>query len=320
MTPPPTDRPESGQRTPLRLVFMGTPDFAVPALAALIEAGHEILCVYSQPPRRSGRGQKERPSPVHAYAAERGIAVRTPASLRDDAEQASFAALDADAAVVIAYGLILPQPILDAPRLGCLNIHASLLPRWRGAAPIQRAILAGDAETGVTIMQMDAGLDTGDMLLSQPVPITSETTASDLHDGLADLGARLIVEALDGLSAGTIDATPQPESGTTYAQKLSRDEGRLDWSQPADYLARTVRAFSPWPGAWFEHDGARIKVLEAYEVTGAGAPGTVLDDTLTIACGAGALRLVTVQRSGKGPVDAAAFLRGYDLPAGTVLP
>lgn len=319
MTPPPTSRADNGQRTPLRLVFMGTPDFAVPALAALIDAGHEILCAYSQPPRRAGRGQKERPSPVHTYAAENGIMVRTPKTLRDDAAQAEFDALGADAAVVIAYGLILPQAILDAPRLGCLNIHASLLPRWRGAAPIQRTILAGDEETGVTIMQMDAGLDTGDMLLSRSVPITAETTASDLHDGLAALGAELIVDALGRLNAGTLRGAPQPETGTTYAQKLSRDEGRLDWTQPAAYLARTVRAFSPWPGAWFEHDGARIKVLKAHETASVADPGTILDSELTIACGDGALRLVTVQRSGKGPTDAAAFLRGYDLPAGTVL-
>lgn len=320
MTPPPTNQANSNPRAPMRLVFMGTPDFAVPALAALIEAGHDIICVYSQPPRRAGRGQKERPSPVHAYAEDHGIEARTPVSLRDEAEQARFDKLGADAAVVIAYGLILPQAILDAPRLGCLNIHASLLPRWRGAAPIQRAILAGDSETGVTIMQMDAGLDTGAMLLSRAVPITDETTASTLHDALAALGSELIVEALDGLNAGGIAATPQPESGTSYAKKLSREEGKLDWTRPAAYLARTVRAFSPWPGAWFEHDGARIKVLEARVEEGSGSPGTVLDNRLNIACSDGALRLLTVQRSGKGPVAAAAFLNGYDLPTGTVLP
>lgn len=298
---------------------MGTPDFAVPALEALIAAGHEMRCVYSQPPRRAGRGQKERPSPVHAVAAERGIEVRTPTSLRDPAVQAAFAALDTEAAVVAAYGLILPQAVLDAPRLGCLNIHASLLPRWRGAAPIQRAILAGDAETGVTIMQMDAGLDTGAMLLSRSVPISDTATAGDLHDTLAALGAHLIVEALDGLGAGTLTATPQSEDGATYARKLERDEGRLDWSRPAAELARAVRAFSPWPGAWVEHGGARVKVLEAREADGNGSPGTVLDNRLTIACGGGALRLLKVQRPGKGPVDADAFLRGYELPVGTVL-
>ena len=320
MTPPPTNQAYSDSRAPMRLVFMGTPDFAVPALAALVAAGHDIVCVYSQPPRRAGRGQKKRPSPVHAYAEDHGIEVRTPISLREAEEQMRFTQLGADAAVVIAYGLILPQTILDAPRLGCLNIHASLLPRWRGAAPIQRAILAGDTETGVTIMQMDAGLDTGAMLLSQSVPITEETTASDLHDTLAARGADLIVDALDGLNAGNLDATPQPEAGTTYAAKLSRDEGTLDWSQPAAQLARQVRAFSPWPGAWFEHDGNRIKVLAASPTDGAGGPGTVLDNKLTVACGEGALRLLIVQRSGKGPVDATAFLNGYDLPAGTVLP
>jgi len=320
MTPPPTDPASDGQRTPLRLVFMGTPDFAVPALEALIGAGHEIACVYSQPPRRAGRGQKERLSPVHAFAAEHRIDARTPVSLRDDNEREAFGALGVDAAVVVAYGLILPQAILDAPRLGCLNIHASLLPRWRGAAPIQRAILGGDSQTGVTIMQMDAGLDTGDMLLSRTVPITDKTTASDLHDSLASLGAALIVETLDGLNGGTLEATAQRETGATYARKLSREEGKLDWTRPAAYLARTVRAFSPWPGAWFEHDGARIKVLEAHETGGSAEPGTALDGQLTIACGEGALRLVTVQRSGKGAVDAASFLRGYALPAGTVLP
>lgn len=320
MTRPPTDKANNGQRTPLRLVFMGTPEFAVPALMALIDAGHEIACVYSQPPRRAGRGQKKRPSPVHAYAAEHGIDVRTSDSLRDDTEHAAFADFDADAAVVIAYGLILPQAILDAPRLGCLNIHASLLPRWRGAAPIQRAILGGDDQTGVTIMQMDAGLDTGDMLLTGSVPISDKTTASDLHDSLASLGAALIVEALDGLDAGKLVVTPQLENGATYAQKLSRDEGKLDWTRPAAYLARTVRAFSPWPGAWFEHEGARIKVLEAHEADCSAAPGTVLDAQLMIGCGEGALRLTNVQRSGKSAVDAESFLRGYELPAGTVLP
>ena len=319
MTPPPTDRAIGGQRPPSRLVFMGTPDFAVPALAALIEAGHSVVCVYSQPPRRAGRGQKERPTPVHEFAAAHGIEVRTPTSLRDEAEQTAFAALDADAAVVTAYGLILPQAILDAPRFGCLNIHASLLPRWRGAAPIQRAILAGDDETGITITQMDAGLDTGAILSSRTMPITETTTARDLHDALATLGASLIVEALDGLYAGSLDATPQSESGTCYAEKLTRGEGNLDWTQPSAYLARTVRAFSPWPGAWFEHDGARIKVLEARQADGSAEPGTVLDDRLTIACSEGALRLLIVQRSGKGPVDSASFLRGYKFPAGTVL-
>ncbi len=303
----------------LRLAYMGTPDFAVPALAALIDAGHEIACVYSQPPRPAGRGQKERLSPVHAYAESQGIPVRTPVSLRDTAAQEEFAALKLDAAVVAAYGLILPKSVLEAPRLGCFNIHASLLPRWRGAAPIHRAILAGDRESGVTIMQMDEGLDTGDIISAESLPITDETTAEILHDALAALGARMIVDALEDVAAGNARATPQPEDGVCYAKKLSRDEGRFDWSRPAIELARAVRAYTPWPGAWFEHDGKRIKILAAVAVSGSGAPGTILDDRLTIACGDGALQLLTVQRSGRGPMDVQSFLLGYDLPQGTVL-
>ena len=304
----------------LRLAFMGTPDFAVPALRALVDVGHEIACVYSQPPRPAGRGQKERLSPVHAFADAVGIPVRTPKSLRDAAEQEAFAALKLDAAVVAAYGLILPKPVLDAPRLGCFNIHASLLPRWRGAAPIHRAILAGDRESGVTIMRMDEGLDTGATIRAQAVPIDDGTTAESLHDRLAELGAVLIVEALNDVAAGRAVAVPQPEDGVTYAAKLSRDEGRLDWSRSAAELSRAVRAYTPWPGAWFDHGETRIKVLAAEPVAGSGNPGTVLDDRLTIACGDGALRLLRVQRSGKGPVDAESFRRGYDLPRGTVLP
>ncbi|HYH36792.1 MAG TPA: methionyl-tRNA formyltransferase [Azospirillum sp.] len=307
--------------TPLRLVFMGTPDFAVPTLRALIDAGHDLVCVYSQPPRPAGRGQQVQKSPVHRFADERGIPVRTPKTLRTAEAQAEFAGLNADAAVVAAYGLILPQPVLDAPRLGCLNVHGSLLPRWRGAAPIQRAILAGDAETGITIMQMDAGLDTGAMLLKEAVPITGETTASSLHDALADLGARVIVEALDGLAAGRLTAEPQPEDGVTYAAKLTREDGRLDWSKDAAYVERQVRALTPWPGCWFDAAGERIKVLKAELVPSgpAAAPGTVVDDRLTIACNEGAVRLTLVQRPGKAPVDGAAFLRGFALPPGTVL-
>ncbi len=317
---PPTDDTATSRRAPLRLVYMGTPDFAVPALKSLIEAGHQIICVYSQPPRRAGRGQKERPSAVHAFAESHGIPVQTPKSLRDPDAQAAFTALDLDAAVVAAYGLILPPAILDAPRLGCLNIHASLLPRWRGAAPIHRALLAGDAETGITIMQMDEGLDTGDILLASPITISPSMTAADLHDSLSELGGHLVVDALDGLSNKTLEATPQSETGACYAEKLDRSEGRLDWSRPAAHLARAVRAFTPWPGAWFEHGSDRIKVLEACEQAGAATPGTVIDDQLTIACGEGALRLLKIQRSGRGPVDAASFLRGYDLPVGSVLP
>jgi methionyl-tRNA formyltransferase len=305
----------------LRLAFMGTPDFAASSLRALIDAGHDVVCVYSQPPRPAGRGHQVQRSPVQVLAEDRGIPVRTPKSLRNAEAQAEFAALDLDCAVVAAYGLILPQPILDAPRMGCLNIHASLLPRWRGAAPIQRAILAGDAETGVTIMQMDAGLDTGAMLLKDSVPITAETTAGSLHDALAKMGAGLIVQALDGLAEGRLTAEPQPDEGVTYAAKLSRDDGRLDWSQPADFIERQVRALNPWPGVWFDLGSERIKVLAAEPAQSApsAAPGTLLDDTLTVACADGAVRLIRVQRPGKAPVDGAAFLRGFNVTVGSVL-
>ena len=305
----------------LRLIFMGTPDFAVPALAALRDAGHEIAAVYSQPPRPAGRGHAERPSPVQTFAEAHGLPVQTPRTLRDPAAQADFAAFGADAAVVAAYGLILPQAVLDAPRLGCINIHGSLLPRWRGAAPIQRAILAGDDETGITIMQMDAGLDTGPMLLRESVPIGPRTTAGDLHDTLAEIGARLIVEAMKGVAAGSLKAEPQPAEGATYAAKLGRDEGRLDWTRPALELDRRVRALNPWPGTWFAHDDAKIKVLDAVADPAAGGdPGTVLPGGLTIACGEGGLRLLRLQRAGRAPVDAEAFLRGYALAPGTRLP
>ncbi|MFQ5774148.1 MAG: methionyl-tRNA formyltransferase [Kiloniellaceae bacterium] len=308
--------------TPLRLAFMGTPAFAVPSLRALAAAGHEIAAVYTQPPRPAGRGHRPRRSPVHAYAAERGWAVRTPAGLKDAKEQAAFAALDLDAAVVAAYGLILPRPMLEAPRLGCLNVHASLLPRWRGAAPIQRAILAGDARTGITIMRMDEGLDTGPILLQEAVPITDGTTAADLHDALAELGARLIVEALAGLAAGRVQPRPQPAEGATYAAKLTPAQGRLDWRRPADQLARQVRALAPRPGATLVAGGDRLRVLAAAAVAGPpdAAPGTVLDERFTVACGAGALRVTRVQRAGKAAMDAAAFLRGFPLPPGTRLP
>ncbi|WP_420563642.1 methionyl-tRNA formyltransferase [Thalassobaculum sp.] len=308
--------------SPLRIAFMGSPDFAVPSLRALVEAGHEVVCVYAQPPRPAGRGQKERLTPVDEAAIELGIPVRTPRSLRGPQEQAEFAALDLDVAVVAAYGLILPREILEAPRLGCINVHASLLPRWRGAAPIQRAILAGDAETGVTIMQMDVGLDTGDMLLSRSVPITAETTGQNLHDQLSLLGAELLVPAVAGLAQGALTGTPQPEEGVTYAKKLERDEGRLDFRRPAVELERLVRAFDPWPGAFFEHDGTRIKVLaaEAFEIGPiSNLPGTVLDPELTISCADGAFRPTRVQRPGKGPMDVPSFLRGFQIPLGTVL-
>ncbi|PWC34252.1 methionyl-tRNA formyltransferase [Azospirillum sp. TSO35-2] len=305
--------------TPLRLVFMGTPDFAVPSLAALIEAGHRVVCVYSQPPRPAGRGQQVQASPVQRFAEQHGIPVRHPKSLRNAEAQAEFAALDADVAVVAAYGLILPQPVLDAPRLGCVNVHGSLLPRWRGAAPIQRAILAGDAETGITIMQMDVGLDTGAMLSKEAVAITPATTATSLHDELAALGARMVVPALAGLAAGTLTAVPQPEEGVTYAAKLTREDGRLDWTQPAAFVERQVRALTPWPGCWFDAAaGERIKVLAAEPVPGrSGVPGTLLDGgDLTVACADGAVRLTRVQRPGKAPVDGAAFLRGFALGVG----
>jgi methionyl-tRNA formyltransferase len=302
-----------------RIAFMGTPDFSVPALAALIDAGHEVVCAYTQPPRPAGRGKQERPSPVHRFAAERGIEVRHPASLRGEDEQAAFAALELDVAVVVAYGLILPKPILDAPRHGCLNIHASLLPRWRGAAPIQRAILAGDRISGVTIMRMDEGLDTGPMLLQESVTISAETDAGTLHDRLAELGGRMIVEALAKLEEGRLRETPQPEGGANYAAKIDKSETRIDWTRPAAEVERSLRAFAPAPGAWFELDGERIRALAGTVATGRGKPGTVLDEGLTVACGERAIRLDKVQRAGKSAMDADAFLRGHALPAGTKL-
>ena len=315
--------------TGLSLVFMGSPDFALPVLEGLIKAGHEISAVYTAPPKPADRGQKEKPSTVHAFARDQGLKVMTPSSLKGGSEQAAFEALfqsgaadAADAAVVAAYGLLLPKALLDAPRLGCLNVHPSLLPRWRGAAPIQRAILAGDGETGVSIMQMDEGLDTGPVLLTGNVPITGETTAATLHDTLAELGARLMVEALEGLRAGTLTPKPQPEEGVTYAAKLDRDEGRIDWRKTAEELERQVRALNPWPGVWFDHGGGRIKVLEAETADGAGEsgpPGTLVGDGLGVACGSGVLRLLSVQRAGKSPQDWAAFLRGFPLPPGTQL-
>ena len=300
----------------LRLAFMGSPDFAVPALRALAAAGHDIAAVYSQPPRPAGRGQAGRPCPVHAAAQAMGLEVRTPARLRRDAEaQAAFAALNLDVAVVAAYGLILPQAMLDAPRLGCLNIHASLLPRWRGAAPIQAALLAGDAESGITIMQMEAGLDTGPMLLREATPLGPATTAPDLHDALAAMGARMIVQALDALPA----PVPQPEDGVTYAAKLGREDGRIDWSRDAASLDRQIRALNPWPGTFTALDGEVFKIHAATLVPGQGTPGETLDDALCIATGDGALRLTRVQAPGRAAMDAAAFLRGHPVPRGTRL-
>lgn len=303
--------------TRLRLAFMGSPDFSVPALRTLHEAGHEIAAVYCQPPRPAGRGQKETPCPVHRAALELGLPVRTPARVRKDvAEHEAFAALDLDAAVVAAYGLILPPVMLEAPRRGCLNIHASLLPRWRGAGPIQAAILAGDAESGITIMRMEEGLDTGPMLLRASVPIGPRTTTPELHDALAALGGPLVLRALEEDPA----PTPQPEEGVTYAPKLGKEDGRLDWTQEATALDRRIRALNPWPGTFFRHGEEVIRVLAAEpEEAAPAAPGTVLDGAPRIACGTGALRLTRLQRAGRGALPADAFLRGYPLAPGRVL-
>lgn len=295
---------------------MGSPEFAVPALRALHAADHAIAAVYCQPPRPAGRGHAVQRCAVHVAADTLGLAVRTPARLRNDpAVQAAFAALELDAAVVAAYGLILPQSVLDAPRRGCLNIHPSLLPRWRGAAPIQAAILAGDAETGVTIMQMDAGLDTGAMLLREAMPICPADTGGSLHDRLAQVGARLILRAL----AENRAPVPQPDAGATYAPKLAREDGRIDWSRDAAAIERQVRAFDPWPGTFTTLQGRTLKVLAAELAGGAGPPGTALDDGLRVACGVGALQLRRVQSGGRNAMAAADFLRGHRVPAGTRL-
>lgn len=300
----------------MRVVFMGTPDFAVPAMAALIDAGHEIACAYSQPPRPAGRGHAEKRSSVQAFAQSKGLPVRYPVSLKGAGAHADFAGLDADVAVVAAYGLILPKEILEAPRVGCINIHASLLPRWRGAAPIQRAILAGDTETGITIMQMDEGLDTGPMLAVESVPINNGMTASALHDILADIGGRLIVDVLSG---DLPPAVPQPDEGITYASKLDRVEGRIDWTQDAADLGRRVRALNPWPGVWCERNGQRLRILSATPSEGNDVPGTVIAGPLTVACGDGALKVERVQRAGKSAMPAEDYVRGNPAPVGTVL-
>jgi len=303
----------------MRLVFMGSPDFAVPALRALHAAGHDIAAVYCQQPRPAGRGQALRPCPVHKAAEAMGLAVRTPTRLRTDlAAQQAFAALDLDIAVVAAYGLILPQTMLDAPRRGCLNIHASLLPRWRGAGPIQASVLAGDTETGITIMQMQAGLDTGPMLLAGALPIGPSDTAATLHDQLAELGARLVLRAL----TENPPSTPQPVEGVTYAPKLAREDGRIDWTHNALSIDRQIRAFDPWPGTFSTLDGETLKILAATVVEGAGPSGpsgTVLDDRLSIACGTGAIRPTRVQLPGRQAMDTDAMLRGRPVPRGTVL-
>ncbi|MGR3316333.1 methionyl-tRNA formyltransferase [Roseovarius indicus] len=301
----------------MRVVFMGTPDFSVPVLDALVEAGHEVAAVYCQPPRPAGRGKKDRPTPVQARAEALGLEVRHPERLKGAEEQAAFDALKADVAVVVAYGLILPQAVLDMPTHGCLNIHASLLPRWRGAAPIHRAIMAGDAETGVCIMQMEAGLDTGPVLLREATPIRAEDTTGSLHDRLSAMGAALIVKALAGL--GELVPEAQPEEGVTYADKIDKAEAKVDWAAPAVEVDGKIRGLSPFPGAWFEYDGQRIKLLASRLAEGAGAPGEVLDDALTVACGEGAVQVLRLQRAGRGSQDAAEFLRGTKLPRGTRL-
>ncbi|WP_170441989.1 methionyl-tRNA formyltransferase [Ruegeria arenilitoris] len=301
----------------MRVIFMGTPEFSVPVLDALVQAGHEIAAVYCQPPRPAGRGKKDRPTPVHARADALGLPVRHPTTLKSPEEQAAFAALKADVAVVVAYGLILPQPILDAPRHGCLNIHASLLPRWRGAAPIHRAIMAGDAETGICIMQMEADLDTGPVLLRQATPIGPEETTAQLHDRLSAMGADLIVQALDRLSELTPE--PQPEVGVTYAAKIDKAEARVDWSRPAVEVDRQIRGLSPFPGAWTQIEGERVKLLASSLSDGQGVPGEVLDDALRVACGTGVVELLRLQRAGKAAQDRETFLRGWPIPAGTRL-
>ncbi len=301
----------------LRIVFMGTPAFAAVALKALVDGGHEVIAVYSQPPRPKGRGMETQKSPVHLLAEEQDVSVRTPTSLRDAEEAAAFAALQADVAVVAAYGLILPKAVLDAPRRGCLNIHASLLPRWRGAAPIQRAIMAGDARTGVTIMQMEEGLDTGPMLLKEELAVGGDMNAGALHDALAELGARLIVQALDRLP--NLKPVPQPTDGVTYAAKITKEECRIDWRRSAAELDRHIRGLSPAPGAFTEIDGERLTILAADLAPGSGAPGMILDDRLTIACGEGALRPTLVKRAGKRAMNAEEMLRGFAVPKGTQL-
>ena len=307
----------------LRIIFMGTPDFAVPTLRAILEAGHEVVAVYSQPPRAAGRGMALRKSPVQQVAEETGLAVLTPERLKSAEEPARFGSLTPDVAVVVAYRLILPKPILDAPKYGALNLHASLLPRWRGAAPINRAIMAGDTETGVAVMRITEGLDAGPVCLEARAPIGADETAGELHDALATRGARLMVHALSALEGGGLDCRPQAEGGVTYAEKIDPAETRIDWSRPAREVHNLIRGLSPYPGAWFEIDlngkPERIKALRSTLANGSGAPGLALDNKLTIACGEGAVRLVEVQRAAKRPMSADDFLRGATIAHGTVL-
>ena len=304
----------------MRVVFMGTPEFSVPTLTEIVSAGHEVVAVYTRAPKPAGRGQAERKTPVHEAAEAFGIPVFTPRSLKGEAEQAQFAALGAEVAVVVAYGLLLPNPILDTPEYGCLNLHGSLLPRWRGAAPIQRAIMAGDKQTGIVVMQMDEGLDTGAMGPTEIIPIGTDMTAGELHDQMMRLGADLMGRALAALERGSLDFTPQPKSGETYATKIDKAEARIDWSKSAEEVHNLIRGLSPFPGAWFELElggkPTRIKALRSTLASGSGKPGALLAEGLTIACGSGAVRLTQIQREGKAAMDAATFLRGAGpLPA-----
>ena len=305
----------------MRVVFMGTPEFSVPTLTEIVSSGHEVVAVYTRAPKPAGRGQAERKSAVHEAAEGFGIPVFTPKSLKGLDEQGVFALHDADVAIVVAYGLLLPKAILEAPRLGCLNLHGSLLPRWRGAAPIQRAVMAGDAQTGVMVMRMDEGLDTGAVAVGEVIPIGPDMTAGELHDQMMRVGADLMGRALAALARGSLDFTPQPEDGVTYAKKIEKAESRIDWSLPAGEVHNHIRGLSPFPGAWFELElggkPVRVKVLRSSLAEGSGAPGTVLGD-LTIACGSGAVRLVQVQREGKSAMDAATFLRGVGTMPGIV--
>jgi methionyl-tRNA formyltransferase len=300
----------------MRLIFMGTPDFAVPTLVELAARGHEIAAVYTRAPKPAGRGMDVQHTPVEQEARRLALAVHTPRSLKDEEAQAAFRAHNADAAVVVAYGLILPKSVLEVPRLGCFNIHASLLPRWRGAAPINRAIMAGDTESGITIMKMDEGLDTGAIAMAERMPIGADITAGDLHDVLSRLGADLMLRALAAAERGSLTLTLQPDKGVTYAEKISKNETRIDWSKPWKQVHDHIRGLSPFPGAWFEIDGARIKALRSTKGEGSGAAGTALDDKFTIACGTGAVRLTQVQRAGKEPMSADELLRGTPVKSG----
>ena len=301
----------------MRLIFMGTPDFAVPTLIELAARGHEIAAVYTRAPKPAGRGMDLQRSPVEREARQLALPVYTPRTLKDDGAQENFRAHNTDAAVVAAYGLILPAPILTTPRLGCFNVHASVLPRWRGAAPISRAIMAGDAESGVTIMKMDEGLDTGAMAMAERTTIGADMTAGELHDALSRVGADLMLRVLAAAERGSLSLTPQPADGVTYAEKISKNETRIDWTRPWRHVHDHIRGLSPFPGAWFELDGVRVKVLRSTRGESVGPPGLALDNKLTIACGDGAVRLVQVQRAGKQPMSAEEFLRGTPVKAGT---